>query len=66
MTIRLPAIAQTLANLDLAEHDDLVSICNNHKNTKDILSEVFSRDLISSQKLCKELSQRFAELLAAN
>ena len=66
MNQKLPAIAQTLANLDLAAYDDLVNVCNNNKNTKDILLEVFSRELISSQKLCKALAQLFAEFLAAD
>jgi len=55
----LPSIAQTLANLEIVERDDLVTITENNKNARDIMTAVFSRGLITSAQLSKELSIRF-------
>jgi len=55
----LPPIAQTLANLDLVPRDDLVQISANNRDSKDIIKAVFSRQLITSTALSKELSTRF-------
>lgn len=55
----LPPIAQTLANLELVQREDLVEISNTHKSSKDIIKAVFERRLIDSSTLSKEFSTRF-------
>ncbi len=55
----LPPIAQTLANLELVPREDLARISSNHQDAKEIIREVFSRKLISSASLSKELSSKF-------
>lgn len=55
----LPPIAQTLANLDLVQRDELVEISKVHRESKEIIKAVFDKNIISSSALSKELSTRF-------
>ncbi|MEM7358557.1 MAG: type IV-A pilus assembly ATPase PilB [Pseudomonadota bacterium] len=55
----LPPIAQTLANLDLVQRDELVEISKVHRESKDIIKAVFEKNIITSSALSKELSTRF-------
>lgn len=59
----LPPIAQTLANLGLVDKDSITEIARSNSDVKELLREVFAKDLISSQKLSKELSSRFGSPL---
>ena len=59
----LPPIAQTLANLELVQKEDLVSIVENSKTTKEILHSVFDKKLASSDVLSKEFSNQFGSPL---
>ncbi|MCL4168795.1 UNVERIFIED_CONTAM: hypothetical protein GTU68_040040, partial [Idotea baltica] len=55
----LPPLAQTLQNLELVSQDDIATIAESNKSAKEILSAVFSRQLITSEELSKEFSNRF-------
>jgi len=55
----LPPIAQTLSNLELVSTDHLIEICRDNRGANEILQTVFSRGLITSDELTKELSIRF-------
>ena len=59
MTELLPHVAQTLSNLELVPRADLEEISKHHTESKDIIREVFKRNLISSATLSKEFSNRF-------
>lgn len=63
MSQLLPPIAQTLANLDLVQKDDLVEITKSNRGSKEIIKAVFDKKLISSTDLSKELSTRFGSPL---
>lgn len=55
----LPPIAQTLVNLDLVPREALVKISEHNKSSKDIISAVFEKQLLTSYSLSKEFSNRF-------
>lgn len=59
----IPRIATTLINLDLVQAEEIEPILSQTKQTDEILKEVFSRNLISSKDLSKELSARFGSPL---
>lgn len=59
MNRSLPAIAQTLINLELVPIEDLTPIVNATSNPIEIIKEVFAKGLISSSELSRELSHRF-------
>ena len=63
MNKKLPSIAQTLSNLELVQTEDLVSIAENAKTTKEILHSIFEKQLVSSDVLSKEFSNRFGDPL---
>ena len=55
----LPPLARTLANLDLANEQELISIANNTQNARDLITQVYSSELISSKEMSHEFSSRF-------
>jgi len=55
----LPPLAQTLQNLEIVSEEDIVSISEASQSAKEILAAVFSRRIVSSEALSKELSNRF-------
>jgi type IV pilus assembly protein PilB len=55
----LPSIAQTLSNLELVDPEQLQTIVRDNQTSKEIVKEVFSRGLISSEALSREFSNRF-------
>jgi len=54
-----PPIAKKHSNLELVYETDLTLTDSNISNAKEFLTEVFSRNLISSRQLSKEFSLRF-------
>ena len=59
MNKRLPSIGKTILNLDLVANDDLMPVFETANNTKEVLHAIFDRNLISSEALTKEFSNRF-------
>ena len=55
----LPPIAQTLSNLKLVSYDDIAAICRDNRTVAEIIGAAFSKELITSEQLSKELSRRF-------
>ena len=59
----LPALAQTLINLDLANRDDIEEIIVEHKEPKEIVQQLNQRGILSSYELSKQFSDRFGSPL---
>ena len=59
----LPALAQTLINLDLADREDIEEIIVEHKEPKEIVQQLNQRGILSSYDLSKQFSDRFGSPL---
>ena len=57
----LPSLARTLAILELTPENEqaLLSIASTANNTRDLITQVYSSQIISSQEMCSEFSSRF-------
>lgn len=53
------SIAKTLVNLGIVDENDIKPILEQSSDFKDLLKGIFERNLVSSQELSKELSNRF-------
>ena len=59
MNKKLPPIARTLINLDLVPEHDVVRIAEQSQNIRDLVTEIYRSELISSNEMSREFSTRF-------
>ncbi|RBP49882.1 type IV-A pilus assembly ATPase PilB [Arenicella xantha] len=59
----LPALAQTLINLELVSRNDIEEIIVEHKEPRDIVAQINDRGILSSYDLSKQFSDRFGSPL---
>ena len=59
MNKKLPPIARTLINLDLVPEHDVVRVAEQSQNIRDLVTEIYRSELISSNEMSREFSTRF-------
>lgn len=60
---KLPSIAKALVNLDLVDVDEVSRISEAHKSSRDLITALSDRDIISEAEMSKEFSRRFGSPL---
>jgi len=60
---KLPSIAQALINLDLVDKEEITRLSSSHKSSRELISALSSKDIISESEMSKEFSKRFGSPL---